>query len=60
MIKKIVQLIGPFEFKDEVFEESLQKREAKPRKTQSNGDYYEGEWIAGSSIKEGRGKFFDF
>ena len=60
VIKKIVEFLRPFEFIDAEFEKSLGKREKRNTETFVNGNYYEGEWIVNTDIREGRGKFYDF
>ena len=58
-IQIICSLLPPFEFADAEFEKNLREREFRQGYL-PNGDYYEGEFVKGTQIREGRGFYFNF
>ena len=47
--------LGQFDWNDTAFENQLGAREYRPTTKLPNGDEYEGEWLIGTDIREGRG-----
>ena len=47
--------LGDFQYDDDNFERSLGDREQRPMVVLENGARYEGEWLLGSQVRQGRG-----
>ena len=54
-VNQLQDQLDPFEYGDHSFEDTLGKREFRPKKTLGGGKYYLGEWLKNSNIREGRG-----
>ena len=51
----MLQKYGPFVYADSKFEAKLGEREQRKLFTMKNGSSYLGEWLVGSSTREGQG-----
>lgn len=52
-------MLQPFKYTNFEFENSLREREFRLGYLE-NGDYYEGEFVKGTLIREGHGFYFNF